>query len=117
MTGAFCWYDKPSVTSDITVTGQITAVGCAALTAPKCWTKVEAVTATRGAAAGGRKRGRSYDRDDSAGSGDNGDSGNSVAAAGGGDDSGGEPAKRQRGYKGKRKGHNARRWNAAKGRY
>ena len=41
-------------------------------------------TATRGAAAGGRKRDRSNDRDDSAGSGDNGDSGNSGGTGGSG---------------------------------
>ena len=44
-------------------------------------------------------------------------SGGSVPTTGGGCDDGGEPAaKRQRGNKGKRKGHNVRRWEAAKGR-
>eukprot|EP00964_Phaeocystis_antarctica_P017464 scaffold9646_cov25-Phaeocystis_antarctica.AAC.1 len=44
-------------------------------------------------------------------------SGGSMATTGGGGDDGGEPAaKRQRGNKGKRKGHNVRRWEAAKGR-
>ena len=45
-------------------------------------------------------------------------SGGSVATTGGGDDGEGGPAKRQRqrGEKSKRKGHNVRRWEAAKGR-
>ena len=46
-------------------------------------------------------------------------SGGSVATTGDGDDGdgGGGPAtKRQRGEKSKRKGHNVRRWEAAKGR-
>ena len=67
--------------------------------------------ATGGSDAGddGVDNGNGGDDGDEAGNG-------SVAMAGGGDDSGGEPAKRQRGDKGKRKGGNARRWNAAKGR-
>ena len=67
------------------------------------------------------KRSNSDAGDDGVDNGNGGDDGDeagngSVAMAGGGDDSGGEPAKRQRGDKGKRKGGNVRRWNAAKGR-
>jgi hypothetical protein len=47
-------------------------------------------------------------------------SGGSVATTGGGDNGGGgdggTATKRQRGDKGKRKGHTVRRWNAARGR-